>query len=401
MLKWCFLLAVGLWMAASAGCSRESASEAATGPTAGNAATESNKLPPPIVDEPKATPAGMVWVPGGRFVMGTNDLPGPNDPNPDRIKPDEYPAHIVEVDGFWMDETPVTNRQFREFVEMTGHRTFAERTPTREELIRAGLDPSLINEELLRPTSICFNEKFDRENLIVGPQNWEYQVWTLVEGANWQHPEGPDSSIADREDHPVVHITWDDAVAYCNWAGKRLPTEAEFEYAARSGGRPIKYPWGNGLTGADNTEMCNYFQGTFPIDHQNRDGFQGTSPVKSFPPNDLGLFDMAGNVWEWCHDLYDGTYYQRSPVRNPRGPEQSYDPFASAMEQNQVKRVQRGGSFMCNTNNCTGYRCGARMRGEEMSSSFHTGFRCVVDTTMVEEFRLRQSAIATWRSERE
>ena len=349
-----------------------------------------------LTEEPVPTPAGMAWVPGGSFTMGTNYRVSPDRPNPDKIKLDEYPAHRVDLDGFWLKETPVTNREYAEFATMTGFQTFAERVPTRDELIRSGLDPSQITDDLFKPNSICFNRNFDRENLIVGPQNWEYQVWHIVEGADWRHPEGPNSNIDDRMDHPVVHVNWEDAVAYCEWAGLRLPTEAEFEFASRSGGKDVKYPWGGELV-VDGEEQCNYFQGTFPTRHLNKDGFAVTSPVKSFPPNEMGLYDMSGNVWEWCSDLYDATYYSRAPQRNPTGPTKSYDPAGGPAEATQVKHVQRGGSFMCNTNNCTGYRCGARMRGERLSGSFHAGFRTALDPSMLETYRERQRAIAEWR----
>lgn len=330
--------------------------------------------------------------------MGTNFRVSPDRPNPDRIKEDEYPAHDVELDGFWMQSHPVTNAQFAEFVAMTGFQTYAERVPTRDELIRSGLDPALINDSLFRPNSICFNRNFDPKTLVIGPQNWEYQVWQIVEGADWRHPEGPNSNIDERADHPVVHVNWEDAQAYCEWAGLRLPTEAEFEYASRSGGKALKYPWGGELV-LDGREQCNYFQGTFPTRQLNLDGFAVTSPVKSFPPNELGLYDMAGNVWEWCLDLYDANYYSRSPRRNPRGPAKSYDPAGGPEEAAQVKHVQRGGSFMCNTNNCTGYRCGARMRGERLSGSFHAGFRTVLDAAGLERYAKRQAEITRWRSE--
>lgn len=368
--------------------------------------TGCSKPPPPtgsaalIVAAPAPAPADTVWLPGGTFSMGTFFRPTPDGPNPDRIKPDEYPAHEVELDGFWMKTTPVTNREFAEFVAMTGFRTFAERIPTREELLESGLQESQLEEKLFRPTSICFNRNFDQDNLVVGPQNWEYQVWQIVEGADWRRPEGPGSSIEGRETHPVVHINWRDAQAYCEWAGAQLPTEAQFEYASRSGGKPVKYPWGGELT-PGGREVCNYFQGSFPTHHENRDGYLVTSPVKAFPPNAAGLYDMAGNVWEWCRDLYDGTYYSRSPRRNPPGPDRSYDPAAPPEEATQVKRVQRGGSFMCNVNNCTGYRCSARMRGEELSSSFHTGFRYVIEPAGLEHYRERQAAIAAWRASQE
>ncbi|MEZ6068395.1 MAG: formylglycine-generating enzyme family protein [Planctomycetaceae bacterium] len=399
------VLLCGLMLAALSGCEQReqatrteieqgtsppsAAEHAAASTSTGNRASGASRL---LVDEPAATPAGMVWVAGGEFRMGTDAVPSPGASNPDRIKPDEYPEHPVALDGFWMKTTPVTNREFAQFVAATGYVTLAEREPTREELLRMGMHPDQITDEMFRPTSICFKENFDAANLVTGVQNWEYQVWEVREGANWRHPEGPDSSIDDRMDHPVVHVNFDDAQAYCAWAGVKLPTEAQFEYAARSGGKPVKYPWGDGLT-TEGAEMCNYFQGEFPTKHLNRDGFETTSPVKSFAPNELGLYDMSGNVWEWCRDLYDATYYQRSARHNPTGPARSFDPAAAPEEANAVKRVQRGGSFMCNINNCTGYRCGARMRCEELSSSFHGGFRYVVEPEDRALFDERQSAI--------
>ncbi len=342
-----------------------------------------------IIREPGPTPSGMVWIPGGAFVMGSEE---PADPtNPDHLKPDEFPAHEVRLDGFWMDEAPVTNRQYQEFVEMTGYVTFAERTPTREDFAESGVDVDLIAEKDLVAGSMCFNCEFNRRQLVTGVPNWEYQVWQVVQGANWRHPDGPESSINGRLDHPVVHVNWHDAVAYCEWAGKRLPTEAEFEYAAR-GGRETKYAWGDELV-PDGNYQCNFWQGTFPTERLNLDGFETTSPVKSFAPNGYGLYDMAGNIWQWCSDFYRPDYYAQSPRKNPKGPDSSLDP----QEPGIVKRVQRGGSFLCNTNSCTGYRCAARMRGEVTSSSFHNGFRCVVDATMRQHYAARQQIIADWR----
>lgn len=338
---------------------------------------------------------GMVWVPGGTFVMGLNEAPLPGSENPDHIKPDEAPSHEVELSGFWMEEAPITNAQFAEFVEMTGHVTFAETKPTREDFARSGVDASLIPEEKLSAGSICFNRNFDRKNLVRNVQNWEYQVWEVVDGADWRHPDGPASTIKDRMDHPVVHVNWDDAVAYCEWAGKRLPTEAEFEYASRNGGQDVKYPWGDELV-PDGKYHANFWQGEFPVTRLVEDGFLTTSPVKAFPPNELGLYDMAGNVWEWCSDYYHPFYYEISARLNPKGPSESYDPTEPGI----IKRVQRGGSFMCNTNSCTGYRCFARMRGEVMSSSFHNGFRCVVDEQGREKYRAAQAKIAVWRASR-
>ncbi|WP_437203326.1 formylglycine-generating enzyme family protein [Planctomicrobium sp. SH664] len=348
-----------------------------------------------IVRAPAPTPDGMVWVPGGEFLMGTASLPAP-DRNPDRVKPDEYPAHVVELDGFWMDQTEVTNRQFQEFVAMTGYKTFAEREMTRQDFAARGTDVSAFPEGVIQPGSMCFNSAFDKTQLVVGPPGWEYQVWKVVDGADWKHPDGPGSTIDHLMDHPVVHIAWEDAVAYCDWAGKRLPTEAEFEYASRSGGQDMDYPWGNEFL-PNGKYLANFWQGDFPTSRSNEDGYLTTAPVKSYPPNSLGLYDIAGNVWEWCSDYYDMEYYSVSPRRNPKGPLASNDP----QEPGNVKRVQRGGSFMCNVNNCTGYRTRARMRGDVASSSFHNGFRCVVDARQFPAFEAAQAKIAEWRKTQE
>lgn len=326
---------------------------------------------PPLTEAPGPTPPGMIWIPGGTFTMGTPPLDNPD--NPDRIKQDEIPAHPVTVDGFWIDETEVTNAQFARFVAETGYVTFAEKKPKREDFIGVVPDISLIPEENLVPSALIFNPDFDRENFTTGFQGWELQAWKLQPDANWKHPTGPDSSIAGKDDHPVVNVVYEDCVAYCHWAGKRLPTEAEWEFACRAGHEGRKYPWGNELT-PDGKYLCNYWQGTFPTDRQNLDGFLDTSPVKSFPPNDFGLYDMSGNVWEWVNDYYRPDYYRRSPPRNPQGPETWLDPHEPEIE----KRVTRGGSFLCNTNNCTGYRCAARMRSDVTSAAYHTGFRCVI-----------------------
>jgi formylglycine-generating enzyme len=353
------------------------------------------EFPPLIVEAPQTAPEGMVWVPGGHFRMGTSELPLPGQPNPHRIKPDEYPDHMVDLDGFWMDATEVTNRQFAQFVAMTGYVTFSEKIPTKADLARSGLDESAFTDEHLVAGSLCFNPDFDRSTLDTSCDGWEYQVWKFVPGANWQHPEGPQSSIADRMDNPVVHVSWEDAVAYLDWAGKRLPTEAEYEYASRNGGRDERYPWGSELT-PGGEYLCNYSQGTFPLKMQTLDGFQDTSPARIYPPNTLGLYDISGNVWEWCQDYYDARYYAVSPRRNPPGPDESFDPQEPAI----IKRVIRGGSFMCNTNSCTGYRSGARMKAEFTSGTFHTGFRGVVDSRGYAVWTERQRAIEAWRNRR-
>jgi sulfatase modifying factor 1 len=387
-----------------AGCADDSSTGETpqVSPPAATSSTPSRQPDPVplVIEAPESPPAGMVWVPGGKFEMGTDYFPLPGVANPDRIKQDEYPQHRVELDGFWMSASPVTNREFAEFVTMTGHVTLAERAPTTDELRRMGLANVPVTPDLLRPNSICFKQNIDADSLVFGEQNWEYQLWEVRPGATWRQPEGPGSSIDDRMDHPVVHVNYEDARAYCEWIGAALPTEAQFEYAARGGGRDVKYPWGNGLTAGDK-ELCNYFQGEFPLRHLNRDGYLTTSPVRSFPPNSLGLYDMAGNVWEWCRDLYDDRYYESSPRRNPTGPARSHDATAPPIERKVAKRVQRGGSFLCNVNNCTGYRCGARMRCDELSSSFHCGFRYVVEVADREAFESHQVEIAAWRSTRD
>lgn len=347
-----------------------------------------SKLPNDLVIEAPATPPnGMVWIPGGRFTMGTPFRPAPGAENPLRVKPDEYPAHDVIVDGFYLDAHEVTNAEFKAFVDATGYITYSERVPTDQDLINLGLDPNNVPDAARQPASICFNPNYDRANLRTDFPGWEYQVWMLLPGASWKHPEGPESSIEDRMDHPVVHVAFEDVLAYCEWAGKRLPTEAEFEYAMRGGHEGRDYPWGDELL-PDGKYMCNYYQGTFPVKNLNEDGFPGTAPVGSFPSNDYGLYDVSGNVWEWVADLYHHDYYAESPVRNPPGPKTSFDPG----EPNMIKRVTRGGSFMCNTNNCTGYRCAARMRSEQYSGAFHTGFRCAVSASDVANVRSQKSS---------
>jgi formylglycine-generating enzyme required for sulfatase activity len=314
-----------------------------------------------FVTPPGPAPEGMIWVPGGNAVMGDDQGP-----------PDERPAHSVTIDGFWMDRTEVTNAAFKKFADATGYLTVAERTPKREDFRGLVADVNEIPAENLVAGSICFNPNFDRKTLTKDQPLWPLQVWKYVKGANWRHPDGPESSIADRMEHPVVHVAWVDAIAYCQWAHKRLPTEAEWEYAARGGLKNAIYPCGNELQQSGKWTM-NIWQGAFPDTHNVQDGFRTTAPVASFTPNGYGLFDMAGNVWEWCHDFYRPDYYRYAPLSNPPGPSDSYDP----LEPNSPKRVQRGGSFMCSDNYCRGYRVSARMKQDADSGTFHAGFRCV------------------------
>ncbi len=332
-----------------------------------------------IVSNAPADPShdGMAAIPGGSFRMGTE--------NPPRLHKDESPVREVTLSPFWMDETEVTNDQFSQFVAATGYVTAAEKPMRREDLAGMVSEEFLagIPDEGLEPGSICLSPTFDPRmalrigqdpNLVVTAG-----VWTIADGANWRHPEGPDSSIEGQGDRPVVHVCWDDAVAYADWAGKKLPTEAQWEYAARAGTAGQEYPWGDVLVpaGEDGAEdhRANVYQGRFPFEDSGADGFVGASPVKAFPPNAWGLYSMSGNVWEWCRDWYRPDYYQTGPDVNPPGPGSSFDPNEPHLE----KRVQRGGSFLCSDNYCTGYRVASRMKGEPGTGSFHCGFRCVVE----------------------
>ena len=351
---------------ATASSSLESSGQSDTNSAAANRADLSSLA----IKEPAPTPDGMVWIPGGRFLMGSKDG-----------KADEEPIHAVELDGFWMDMTEVTNAEFARFVKATGYVTAAERKLKREDFVGLVPDVSVIQEADLVPSSICFNPNFDRATLRKDYPDWPHQVWMLKHGANWRHPNGPDSSIDEKPNHPVVHVSWTDAVAYCEWVGKRLPTEAEWEFAARGSFAQEEYPWGNRLQ-QDGHWLLNVWQGKFPEVHEVSDGFEFTAPVKTFPPNQYGLYDMAGNVWEWCADWYQPMYYSDSPRRNPLGPDDSFDPNEPGLP----KRVQRGGSFMCSSDYCLGYRCATRMKGEPTSGTFHCGFRGVLSPADYEAF---------------
>jgi sulfatase modifying factor 1 len=317
----------------------------ADSPIEGSSRSEAEPAPGPA-------PEGMVWVPGGAFQMGSDDP----------SMPDARPVHPVNVRGLWVDRTEVTNAQFRRFVEATGYVTVAEIAPTPEEVPDAA-PGSLV------PGSLVFVPP-DRDVPLDDVSAW----WRYVPGADWRHPEGPGSSIDGREDHPVVHVCWEDAAAYARWAGKRLPTEAEWEHAARGGLDRRRYTWGDELTPGGRW-MVNNWQGRFPSENTLIDGFGGTAPVGSFPPNGYGLLDMAGNVWEWCADWYRPDAYTHSPRDDPRGPASSFDPNEPGVP----KRVQRGGSFLCSDRYCTRYLPGARGKGEPRSAASHVGFRCVKD----------------------
>ncbi len=309
----------------------------------------------------------MVLIPGGVFNMGAR--------NPQFARADEYPVHKVKVDSFYMDTHSVTNAQYKKFVEETGYLTTAERAVNWEEL-KKQLPPGTPKPEdkLLAPSSLVFTPP----NHEVGLENVS-QWWNWVQGANWRYPQGPGSSIEGMDNYPVVHISWEDATAYAKWAGKRLPTEAEWEYAARGGMDEFIYPWGNELI-SQGKPKANSWEGNFPNFNSRRDGFELLAPVGQYPPNGFNLFDMAGNVWEWCSDLYHYEYYKTFQpdgiADNPAGPQTSHDP----MEPGVSKRVIRGGSFLCNDSYCSGYRAAARMKSTEDTGMSHLGFRCVVSS---------------------
>jgi formylglycine-generating enzyme len=313
-----------------------------------------------------AAPAGMVWIPGGQFSMGSKDprgeICGGNEP-----MADARPIHRVLLDGFWMDRTEVTNAEFMRFVVATGYLTVAER-PLRPE------DFPGVPLRNLVPGSIVFSSP-GRAVPLDDPRRW----WRYVPGANWRHPEGPGSDLKGRGQFPVVHVAYEDAEAFAKWAGKRLPTEAEWEFAARGGRAGESYPWGVELNPGPRW-MANIWQGEFPGRNSVADGYAATAPVGSFPANGYGLHDVSGNVWEWCSDWYRPDSYARdvaagSVARNPRGPVQadSFDPEERGMP----KRVVRGGSFLCTDQYCTRYMVGTRGKSAPDTGSNHTGFRCV------------------------
>jgi len=306
---------------------------------------------------------GMVWIKAGNFLMGADNK---------QASEDEYPKHKVGVHGFWMDATEVTNAEFSQFVKATSYVTTAERKPDWNEM-KKQLPPGTPKpaDSLLVAASLVFDAPEQVVNL-----NDYTQWWSWKKGADWKHPHGPGSSIKGKENYPVVHVSWLDAVAYCKWAGKRLPTEAEWEWAARGGLQNKLYPWGDDLVDHGKVK-ANTWQGHFPDRNTLSDKFYGLAPVGSFAPNGYGLYDMAGNVWEWCADYYNNSYYKSvaNGAVDPKGPSKSYDPD----EPYTKKRVMRGGSFLCNESYCTGYRVARRMKSTEDSGMEHLGFRCVQD----------------------
>lgn len=316
---------------------------------------------------PAEKPKGMIWIEGGSFSLGNNS------PNALSV---EYPAIEASVKGFWMDETEVTNAEFKKFVDATGYKTVAEREIKWEE-IASQLPPGTPkpSDDMLQPGSLIFTPPGHAVRLD------DYSLWwSWKTGASWKHPQGPGSSIEGKDNYPVVHIAYEDAEAYAKWAGKRLPTEAEWEYAAQAGNNDSEFGWGNDLR-PSGKYMANFFQGDFPYNNTKQDGFEKLAPVKSFPANQYGLYDVIGNVWEWTSDWYRPdtyTQYKTGGMRechNPTGPKDSYDP----QDPYAPKRVIKGGSFLCSEQYCSNYRPNARMATALDSGQEHLGFRCVKD----------------------
>ena len=315
----------------------------------------------PIMDMapvPSAS-AGMVWIPAGAYQMGS-----------DHHYPEEAPAHPVKVDGFWMDATPVTNAQFRRFIEATRYKTYCEMTP--DASLYPGADPAM-----LVPASVVFVPPPQRVDL----RN-PYQWWQFIAGANWRHPQGPGSNLDGLDDHPVVHVSHADVLAYAAWAGKEIATEAEWEWAARGGNGEGEYAWGSELA-PEGKHLANTWQGEFPWQNLAEDGHVGTSPVGSYPANGYGLLDMIGNVWEWTADWYNPSHPKAemkaccvpSNPRGPAAPEGSFDPSQPAIRI--PRKVMKGGSHLCAPNYCRRYRPSARMAQPVDTSTSHLGIRCI------------------------
>ena len=314
---------------------------------------------------PVPAPTGMSWIPGGEFSMGAQDPPSMDDVGM-KATLDSRPVHRVYVDGFFMDKTDVTNLEFGKFVKATGYVTVAERKPKAEDY--PGAPP-----ENLVAGSVVFSPPDHPVSL-----NNYFQWWAYVPGSNWRHPQGPKSSIVGKDNYPVVHVAYEDAQAYAKWAGKRLPTEAEWEFAARGGLAGKPFVWGDDFR-PHGKWMANTHEGQFPVKDSGEDGYAGIAPVAHFSPNGYGLFDMAGNVWQWTSDWYRPDYYQHLNVagvaRNPQGPDTPYDPS----EPGHKKKVHRGGSFLCTDQYCSRYMVGTRGKGDVDTGTNHLGFRCVMN----------------------
>ena len=312
---------------------------------------------------PEQSREGMVWIPGGQFSMGCSSK-AETLCSRGGISADAAPIHSVYVDGFWMDATEVTNKEFAKFIAATNYITSAEKDLNPADF--PGLKP-----ELLVAGSTVYSPSAKVEDLD-NYLNW----WKFISGANWKHPEGPESTIVGKENYPVVHIAYEDAVAYAKWASKRLPTEAEWEFAARGGKTAQLFPWGNSFM-KGNTYQANTYQGDFGVigGDSGADGFIGLAAVAQYKPNSYGLYDMSGNVWEWVSDWYSPSYYSELSAANkitanPKGPD---NPISNSSKE----KVQRGGSYLCTTQYCSRYVTGTRGKGEVSTGSNHVGFRCV------------------------
>lgn len=336
--------------------------------------TIENHDPPPV-----PAPSGLTWISGGEFSMGAHQLSDHAGTGMKETE-DALPVHRVFVDGFFMQKTVVTNRQFREFVNATGYVTVAERIP------RAADYPGVPPQNLV-PGAVVFRAP-EKPVPLSNSLAW----WAYVERANWRHPLGPESGIDGKDTDPVVQIAYEDAEAYAGWAGMRLPTEAEWEFAARGGLAGKPYVWGDDFR-PQSKWMANTHQGHFPDADTGADGFAGIAPVARFPANPYGLYDMAGNVWQWTSDWYRPDYYRAlaaagKVARNPRGPDTPFDPA----EPKERKKVHRGGSFLCTDQYCSRYIVGTRGKGEVTTATNHLGFRCVMTRAQWEAARSKLNA---------
>ena len=317
-------------------------------------------------------PEGMVWIPGGTFLQGAVA-------QDKTAMPHEKPQHPVTVDGFFMDMTEVTNAAFKTFVDETNYITVAERPIDWEEMKKQVPEGTpKPHDSIFQPGSLLFKKsKSSVPNLYDFSQWWRWAI-----GVNWRHPSGPDSNLEGKDNHPVVHISYDDAQAYCKWAGRRLPTEAEWEYAARGKKRNSIYFWGDDASQL--SKMVNSWEGEFPVTNTLMDGFERTAPVKTYPPNDFGLYDIAGNVWEYTSDWYNVRYYEalvasKTAIINPQGAAKSYNPSQPYTQE----KVIKGGSFLCSDSYCASYRVSSRMGRSMDSASEHVGFRTVATPDML------------------
>lgn len=292
---------------------------------------------------------GMMLIKGGSFEMGGDNL---------QARADEFPKHRVEVNSFWMDKTEVTNAQFRKFVEATNYITTAEKN----------FDYTDESGNTIHQKAGALVFKKLKNSEIANPNTW----WEFVEGANWKHPQGAQSSIVGKDNYPVVQVSWLDAKAYCEWTDKRLPTEAEWEYATRGGLKKSIYEWGNEPV-FEGAIKCNSWSGKFPVENNLKDGYEKSAPVMSYAPNGYGLYDMAGNVWEWCSDWYGENYYKECQENT------NFKNVENKIPNAEMEKVVRGGSFLCSDSYCSGFRVSARMKSTPETSLEHTGFRCVKD----------------------